>query len=49
MPGMLVVGSVAYDTVDTPSGRNDNQHLVSVINVSLDALSHSLDAVKIGD
>lgn len=22
---MLVVGSVAYDTVDTPSGRNDNQ------------------------
>lgn len=25
MPEMLVVGSVAYDTVDTPSGRNDNQ------------------------
>ena len=25
MPNMLVVGSVAYDSVDTPSGKNDNQ------------------------
>ncbi|MDP6823202.1 MAG: PfkB family carbohydrate kinase [Dehalococcoidia bacterium] len=25
MPNMLVVGSVAYDTVDTPSGKNENQ------------------------